>query len=47
MTVVGNDCLKDSFHKNWKGPIKRKDTGKKCDTSEYMKEWYKGSVSLQ
>ena len=24
-----------------------KDTGKKCDTSEYIKELYKGSVSLQ
>ena len=23
------------------------DTRKKCDTSEYVKEWYKGSVSLQ
>ena len=23
------------------------DTGKKSDTREYIKEWYKGSVSLQ
>ena len=22
-------------------------TGKMCDTSEYIKEWYKSSVSLQ
>ena len=28
-------------------PIQHIETGKKGDTSEYIKEWYKGSVSLQ